>query len=148
MFNCQKKKKNKKTKTSTPFHSVHVFVERCDISLSLISSPYRLGLMFCHFSVKDPLRYTTLCHRVKLAGQLDKTCSLSLNMDQVGAGCVLCPVDFQIMHTSLGWITCTCMHLLLDLPLPPSFPPPLPPSLPPSLSQPLCSCVSGLSCGR
>ena len=44
---------------------------------------FRLGLMFCHFSEKDPLRYTTLCHRVKLAGKTGLTGSMVLDIDQV-----------------------------------------------------------------
>ena len=49
----------------------------------------RLGLVFCHFSAKDVLRYNVLCHRVKLAGRIGMTSSLALDIDQVRAGCVL-----------------------------------------------------------
>ena len=39
--------------------------------------------MFCHFSAKDPLRYTMLCHRIKLACKTGLTGCIMLDVDQV-----------------------------------------------------------------
>ena len=49
----------------------------------LIRTHCRLGLMLCHFPIKDPLRYIVLCGLVKLAGRTGQTSSLALNVDMV-----------------------------------------------------------------
>ncbi|XP_064400094.1 eukaryotic translation initiation factor 3 subunit M-like [Halichondria panicea] len=42
-----------------------------------------LGLVFCHFPDKDPLRYIVFCNLVRLAGRTSLTGSLQLDMDKV-----------------------------------------------------------------